>query len=122
MSPGSTNFRPPTKGGIGWGFSNWHAHRYLGPEIHPTGLADDHHEFVAMVAPRTFLLIGGNSADRDKSTPFPQAARPVYQLYGEQPPLGLWNHRQEPSVPKEVLNRIAEWFDAYLKDLTRRYN
>jgi len=111
-----------SEGGIALSFSNWEAPWYLGQEIRQKEFGHDHHELVALVAPRAFLLIGGDSADGAKSIPFLQAAWPVYQLYGERPPLGLWNHRQGHSVPEEALNRIAEWFDAYLKGSPRQHN
>jgi len=104
-----------SEGGIALSFSNWEAPWYLGQEIRQKEFVHDHHELVALIAPRAFLLIGGDSADGDKSVPFLRAAWPVYGLFGDPPALGLWNHREGHSVPENALNRIAEWFDAYLK-------
>ncbi len=103
-----------SEGGIALSFSNWDAPWYLGQEIRRTGFGHDHHELIALVAPRAFLLIGGDSAEGEKSIPFLQAAWPVYQLYGERPALGLWNHRRGHTVPEIAVHRIAEWFDVYL--------
>ena len=103
-----------SEGGIGIRFSNWNAPWYLGPKVDEPGFAHDHHELLALCAPRPFLLIGGQSADGDKGWPFIQAALPVYQLYTQQPRLGQFNHRQGHAVPPIAEQRIEEWFAAYL--------
>jgi dienelactone hydrolase len=102
-----------SEGGIGTTFSNWDAPWYLSDEIRRDGFAHEHHELLALVAPRAFLLIGGDSADGDRSWPFVDAALPVYRLYGDTPRLGLFNHRQGHSVPPEAEQRIYEWVTAY---------
>ena len=61
-----------------------------------------------------FLLIGGDSADGDRSWPFVEAALGVYRLYGDPPCIGLYNHKQGHSVPPESERRIYEWFATYL--------
>ena len=103
-----------SEGGIGITFSNWHDAWYLGPKVKEPGFALEHHELLALVAPRAFLLVGGDSADGDKSWPFIEAALPVYRLYDERPALGLFNHKQGHSVPPEVVERIGQWCKAYL--------
>ncbi|MGQ9504628.1 MAG: dienelactone hydrolase family protein [Thermogutta sp.] len=103
-----------SEGGIGLSFSNWDAPWYLGPEIHDSGFRHDHHELLALIAPRVFLLIGGDSADGEKSLPYLRAAWEVYRLFTDRPALGLWNHRQGHSVPTDAEQRIVEWFDVYL--------
>jgi hypothetical protein len=67
-----------------------------------------------MVAPRAFLLVGGESADGDRGWPFIQAALPVYRLFNTPPRLGFFNHRQGHAVPAVSEQRIYEWFDTYL--------
>ncbi|MEZ6067478.1 MAG: dienelactone hydrolase family protein [Planctomycetaceae bacterium] len=103
-----------SEGGIGISFSNWDASWYLGPAVKAEGFAMDHHELLALVAPRPFLLIGGDSADGAQSWPYIAAALPVYHLYGEPARLGLWNHQQGHTVPPAAVERIAEWFETYL--------
>ncbi|HOP76723.1 MAG TPA: dienelactone hydrolase family protein [Thermogutta sp.] len=105
-----------SEGGVGLSFSNWDAPWYLGPEIREPQFGHDHHELLALIAPRAFLLIGGDSADGEKSLPYLQSAWQVYRIYTERPALGLWNHRQGHSVPHEAEQRIAEWFDVYLRE------
>lgn len=105
-----------SEGGVGLSFSNWDAPWYLGPEIREPQFGHDHHELLALIAPRAFLLIGGDSADGEKSLPYLHVAWQVYRLYADRPALGLWNHRQGHSVPEEAEQRLADWFDVYLSE------
>jgi hypothetical protein len=102
-----------SEGGIGTRFSNWDAPWYLGPEIREAAFQHEHHELLALAAPRAFLLIGGDSADGSRSWPFIQAAMPVYRLYGDAPRLGLLNHKQGHSVPPIAERRIEDWMLTY---------
>jgi hypothetical protein len=104
-----------SEGGVGLRFSNWDAPWYLGEAIRSEQFGREHHELLALAAPRAFLLLGGDSADGDRSWPFVAAAMPVYRLYTEQPALGLWNHRQGHSVPPEATERIFQWLRTYLQ-------
>lgn len=103
-----------SEGGIGLSFSNWHDDWYLGKQIKAEGFAHDHHQLLALCAPRPFLLIGGDSADGDKSWPYIDAAMPVYRLAGGRPLLGLFNHKQGHAVPPIAEKRIQEWLLAGL--------
>lgn len=103
-----------SEGGIGTTFSNWNAAWYLGPGIADGRFDREHHELLAMIAPRPFLLLGGDSADGARSWPFIAAALPVYRMYGEPARLGLFNHRAGHSVPPAAEKRIDDWFAAYL--------
>jgi len=102
-----------SEGGVGTRFSNWDAPWYLGDEILAPDFAAEHHELLALVAPRPFLLLGGDSADGDRSWPFIEAVLPVYHLYGPSAPVGLFNHKRGHSVPPEAERRIYEWLEAY---------
>jgi dienelactone hydrolase len=103
-----------SEGGVGRKFSNWHDVWYLGEAIREPGFDHEHHELVALAAPRPFLLVGGDSADGDQSWPFITAALPVYRLYGEPPRLGLFNHKKGHAVPPEAEERIYQWLMTYL--------
>ena len=87
------------EGGIGLSFSNWDAEWYLGKQIHRPGFHHDHHELLALVAPRAFLLIGGESADGAQSWPYMEAALPVWRLFGAEDRLGLLRHAHGPRFP-----------------------
>lgn len=103
-----------SEGGIGTTFSNWDAPWYLGPSIKEPSFRHEHHELLGLIAPRPFLLLGGDSADGDRSSPFIQAALPVYRLYGPVARIGLFNHHQGHNVPPEAERRIYQWFETYL--------
>lgn len=103
-----------SEGGVGMTFSNWNAPWYLGAAFEKIRAQHEHHELLAMAAPRPFLLLGGDSADGDISWPFIAAAMPVYQLYSSRPALGLLNHKQGHAVPPIAEQRIDQWLDHYL--------
>lgn len=101
-----------SEGGIGKNFSNWDAPWYLGSEF--KDFEHDHHELLALIAPRPFLLVGGDSADGTKSWPYILEARKVYELYKSPKHLGLLNHKQGHSVPPETMKRMLEWLMHHL--------
>jgi hypothetical protein len=103
-----------SEGGIGVRFSNWEADWYLGAAIEKEDFRRDHHELLALIAPRPFLLIGGESADGDRGWPFIAEALKVYELYGRPCRIGQFNHRKGHAVPPEAEQRFKEWIDAYL--------
>jgi hypothetical protein len=103
-----------SEGGIGLAFSNWDAPWYLGPRIRQPGFAREHHELIALIAPRPFLLLAGNSADNDKSAAFTEAARPVYELLGARDHVRLLNHRQGHRYPAEAQAAAEELLDRHL--------
>jgi predicted esterase len=102
-------------GGIGIRFSNWHDPWYLGEAVKAPGFGHEHHELLALAAPRPFLLLAGESVDGAKSWPFIEAALPVYALYGQPARVGLLNHKKGHTVPPEAAPRLYEWFEKYLR-------
>ena len=104
-----------SEGGIGTRYSNWDAPWYLGPQIKTGSFPYEHHELLALIAPRAFLLVGGDSADGARSWPFIEKTLPVYRLYTDVPRLGLYNHHQGHSVPPASERRIYQWLTTYLK-------
>lgn len=102
-----------SEGGTGFRSTNWDAPWYLGPAIRDENFSLNHHQLLALIAPRPFLILGGESgsgaADGDRSWPLLEAALPVWRLYGEPTRLGLLNHRQGHSISPESFERIAEW-------------
>jgi dienelactone hydrolase len=104
-----------SEGGIGLKFSNWDAPWYLGPKIKQPGFVRENHEVLALVAPRAFLLLAGDSADGDRSWAFIKAVRPVYALLGAPDNLGWLNHHQGHRYSPEA-HAVAEAFlDRHLK-------
>lgn len=102
-----------SEGGIGLTMSNWDAEWYLGDAVRAPGFAREHHELIALVAPRPFLLVGGDSADGAASWPWIDAALPVYRLYGMPIRIGLLNHKRGHAVPPDVEQRMLEWIETY---------
>ncbi len=103
-----------SEGGIGTTMSNWDAPWYLGDMVRQPGFAREHHELLALVAPRPFLLVGGESADGAAGAPWLAAALPAYRLYGMPARLGLLNHRRGHQVPPDALPRLLEWIETYV--------
>ncbi len=107
-----------SEGGLGLTSTNWDAPWYLGPEIREPGFARNHHELIALIAPRPFLVIAGEegngAADGDRSWPYLQAARPVYALETSPPALGILNHRSGHSLPADLIPRVFEWLEVSL--------
>jgi hypothetical protein len=99
-----------SEAGIGTGFSNWDAPWYLGTK----NFGHEHNELLGMIAPRAFLLIGGDSADGDRSWPFIASALDVYRFYNQPSRIGLFNHRQGHTIPPIAEQRTYEWLQAYL--------
>lgn len=104
-----------SEGGIGLAFSNWDAPWYLGPRIKQPGFELEHHQLLALAAPRAFLLLAGNSADNDKSWAFIEAALPVYKLLGAPENIGWLNHGKGHSYPPEAQRAAEEFLDTRLK-------
>ena len=104
-----------SEGGIGLKFSNWHDVWYLGPQIRAPGFSLEHHQLLALIAPRAFLLLGGDSADGENSAAFIDAARPVYELLGASTNVEFFNHHQGHSYPSEARSRAEVFLDRHLK-------
>ena len=104
-----------SEGGIGTRFSNWDAPWYLGPTIRDKTFAHEHHELLALAAPRPLLVVGGESADGDRGWPLIEAALPVWGLYGRPARLGQYNHRQGHAVPPQAQARMYQWLRTYLQ-------
>lgn len=100
--------------GIGLSFSNWDAPWYLGPEVHAPGFPRDHHQLLALIAPRPFLLIAGEDADGERSWAYLNAARDVYALYGAEERLGMYNHGTGHTPTWDALEAAYKWLDAQL--------
>lgn len=104
-----------SEGGIGLRFSNWDAVWYLGADINKPGFALEHHQLMALIAPRAFLLLAGESADSDKSWPFIESVLPVYKLLGKTDNIGWLNHRQGHRYSPEAQHAAEEILDLHLK-------
>ena len=115
-----------SEGGIGIPFSNYDAPWYLGEGIHSRPDLD-HHQLVAIAAPRPLLLLGGGrvepnregghpGADGIESWNYLEAARPAYELLGDPDHLGFLLHDQGHWVPKHAEAATYEWFERFLTE------
>lgn len=105
------------EGGVGLSFSNWDAPWYLGAQIKEPDFPLGHHEVLALVAPRAFLLIGGESADGAKSWPYIEANLPVWRLFGKEERLGLFRHTYGHDMPPPGPDRerVYAWLEHWLR-------
>lgn len=94
--------------GLGWDFSNWDAPWYYGPQVRNTWFRWGNHHLLAAMAPRPFLLLGGE-ADRPESRQYLAAARPVFTLYGESESLGFLYHGAGHQPPPDAMQKAYQW-------------
>ncbi|HWR50036.1 MAG TPA: SUMF1/EgtB/PvdO family nonheme iron enzyme [Bryobacteraceae bacterium] len=103
-----------SEGGIGLGFSNYDDYWYLGEATRSLEKGTDHHELLALIAPRPFLLIGGDDADSDKSWYYVNAVRPIYERNGTPQQIGYFNHRSGHSPTPEAVRLAMDWLERFL--------
>jgi len=100
--------------GIGLAFSNYDDYWYLGERVRTLEPGTDHHELLALIAPRPFLLIGGDSSDNDRSWLYINAARPLYAAAGRPEQIGYVNHRKGHTPTPESVKLAMEWLHRFL--------
>jgi len=102
------------EGGIGLSFSNYEDYWYFGDFIQKVDKSTDQQELLALIAPRPFLLIGGDQYDTAESWHYVNAARQVYELYGKPLNIGYFNHHQGHTPTPESVWRSMEWLAHFL--------
>ena len=107
--------------GIGFKYTNWHAPWYLGQGFTEEGFQLNHHQLVAMMVPKPFLLVAGESgsgpgsvADGERSWPYLLAAQPIFDFYQQPVRHGLYNHRQGHTISDTTFEKMADWLGTYL--------
>lgn len=105
--------------GISLHFSNYESIWYLGERIRQLPAGADQQELLALIAPRPFLLIAGESSDGEKSWPFLEAAREIYSLYGKPNYIGMMNHRSGHSPTPEAVTQGMEWLSRFLNPVSK---
>ena len=108
--------------GVGLRMSNWFDAWYLTEKMKDKVPALENHQVVALIAPRPFLLLGGdngsgnkNIADGDASWTMIQAVLPVYELLGAPDRIGFHNHRGGHDFPKAARGLAFRWLDSWLR-------
>ena len=104
-----------SEGGIGLKFSNWDAIWYLGPKIRELSFKLENHQVLALVAPRAFLLLAGDSADGERSGDFIEAAKPVFELLKVPDKLRWFNHHGGHRYSPEARASAEAFLDQHLK-------
>lgn len=108
-----------SEGGLGFRSTNWNAPWYLGGAIDDEKFPLNHHQLLAMIAPRPFLVVGGESgagaADGDRSWVLIEAALPVWKLFGEPQRLGLLNHGEGHALSDDTFEKLSQWLEVYVK-------
>jgi dienelactone hydrolase len=115
------------EGGIGIRMSNWTDPWYLTDDMKKHVPEFEHHQLLALVAPRPFLIGGGDDGipdkacvDGEKSWPFIRAALPVYELYGAGDRIGLICHKGRHSFPRDARRTAYRWLDHWMKHTPER--
>ncbi len=94
--------------GISLNFSNYEAFWYLGKQ-RPQDR--DQQELLALIAPRPFLLIAGESSDGQKSWPYLQAAQSTYPNPQH---LGMFNHGSGHAPSAQSVTHAMDWLERFL--------
>jgi len=100
--------------GVGLSFSNYDDYWYFGDFIDKVEKGTDQHELIGLIAPRPFLLIGGDTYDTAKSWYYINAAREVYNLYSKPENIGYFNHHKGHMPTPEAVWRAMEWLAHFL--------
>jgi dienelactone hydrolase len=103
------------EGGIGLRMSNWTDPWYLTEAMKLNIPAMENHQVMALIAPRPFLVMGGDSADGNASWAFVKEARSVYALLGASDRIGFYNHKAGHSFPQPARRLAYEWLDHWLR-------
>ena len=101
--------------GIGFSHSNYGDYWYFGHRLDAAPSGTDQHELLGMMAPRPFLLIGGDKFDGKDSWYYINAARPVYDLFGKPNNIGFLDHHQGHSPTPEAAWRAMEFLRHFLE-------
>ena len=102
------------EGGIGLRMSNWTDPWYLTEAMKKHIPAMEHHQVMALIAPRPFLVMGGDSADGAASWTFVKETRAVYALLGTRDRIGLYNHKAGHAFPEQARGLAYQWLDHWL--------
>ena len=94
--------------GIGWSFTNWEAPWYFGNQIKDEKFTLNGHHALALIAPRSFLLIAGE-ADRPESWQHINEARQVYRLHNRETAVGCFMHMTGHDPTGESMIAAYKW-------------
>lgn len=101
-------------GGIGLTFSNWQDIWYLGPACRAPGFDLGNHQVLSLIAPRAFLLAGGEYDD-DRAWPFIAAVLPLWRELGAPGAVGWYRHPDGHRWSPTTQEAGYAFLDRYLK-------
>jgi formylglycine-generating enzyme required for sulfatase activity/pimeloyl-ACP methyl ester carboxylesterase len=101
--------------GVGLKNSNYEDYWYLGDKLATAPAGTDQHELIGMIAPRPFLLIGGDEYDKQESWHYINAARAVYELSGNRRNIGYYNHHTGHTPSPKAITLAFDWLNHFLK-------
>jgi len=94
--------------GIAFNSTNWDAPWYLGDLVRDPSLGVGHHDLLALLASRPFLVLAGH-CDGPVSWQFVDAVRSVYELYGRGDAMGILDHATGHRPPREAVETAYLW-------------
>lgn len=94
--------------GIGWDSTNWQDDWYYGSRINREGFDLANHQLLALIAPRPFLLIGGQY-DGPVSWQYILEAKKVYKLYQKEDLAGFLDHASGHRPPMYAVDEAYRW-------------
>jgi len=100
--------------GVGFRMSNYDDYWYLGDALPKMPAGTDQHELIGILAPRPFLLIGGDEFDKAESWHYINAARKVYQMYDVPQNIGYLNHHSGHTPTAGAVAAAFGWLDHFL--------
>lgn len=94
--------------GIGWNFTNWSEDWYFGKQIKQKSFHHANHEILSLIAPRPFLLIGGEF-DGPASWQYINEAKKIYGLYKKEDKIGFIDHGSGHYPPECAIDLAYHW-------------
>jgi formylglycine-generating enzyme required for sulfatase activity/pimeloyl-ACP methyl ester carboxylesterase len=101
--------------GVGFRMSNYDDYWYLGDTMVKLPAGTDQHELIGLLAPRPFLLIGGDEFDKAESWHYINAARDVYRIYDVAQNIGYLNHHTGHTPTPAAVSAAFAWLDHFLE-------
>ncbi|WP_437231013.1 alpha/beta hydrolase family protein [Planctomicrobium sp. SH661] len=107
-----------SEGGIALDSTNWHAPWYLGSRVTEPDFPLDHQELIALIAPRPFLVLGGEtlpeSSDGNRSWPYIKVGQDVSRFLGVPVRQGMLNHGEGHEISRASKEKVYEWLECYV--------
>lgn len=107
--------------GIGWSFTNWNDIWYYGKKINEKDFPLANHQLLALIAPRSFLLVAG-LYDKTESLQYLSEAKKVYALYRRENRVGMFDHKSGHRPPEYAMDIAYKWLAEQFELPYREWN